>query len=81
MCMSPPNLQQSPIQHVKTVATPDQSVKTMHVEKGDSDNSDEYTMSFIAAARDNQTDKPIFQVQINHTVLKLMADSGGQLIY
>ena len=30
---------------VKTVTTPDQSVETMHAEKGDSDNSEEYTFA------------------------------------
>ena len=47
----------------------------MDVEKGDSDNSEEYT--FITGAKADQVDKPVFEVQISNTVLRVMADSGA----
>ena len=60
---------------VKTVAPPEYLIKTMDVEKGDSDNSEEYT--FIMVARAGLIDKPVFEVQISKTVLSVMADSGA----
>ena len=47
----------------------------MHVEKDDSDNSEEYT--FTTVVQVNQTDKPIFEMQISNTVLNVMGDSGA----
>ena len=61
--------------HIKTVAPQDQPVEAMHVEKDDSDNSEEYT--FTTVVQVNQIDKPIFEVQISNTVLNVMADSGA----
>ena len=61
--------------HVKTVAPPEHPIKAMDAEKGDSDNSEEYT--FIMGAKADLIDKPIFEVQISNTVLSVMADSGA----
>ena len=57
------------------MAPSEHPIKTMDVEKGDSDNSEEYT--FITGAKADQVDKPVFEVQISNTVLRVMADSGA----
>jgi hypothetical protein len=62
-------------EHAKTVTAENHSSEISRVEKSESDNSDEYT--FTTVAQVNQLSKPIFEVQIGNTPIRIMADSGA----
>ena len=62
-------------EHAKTVTAENHSSEISRVEKSDSDNSEEYT--FTTDAQVNQLSKPIFEVQIGNTPIRIMADSGA----
>jgi hypothetical protein len=62
-------------EHAKTVTAENHSSEISRVEKSDSDNSEEYT--FTTAAQVNQLSKPIFEVKIGNTPIRIMADSGA----
>jgi hypothetical protein len=62
-------------EHAKTVTAENHSSEISRVEKSDSDNGEEYT--FTAGAQINQLSKPIFEVQIGNTPIRIMPDSGA----
>ena len=62
-------------QHAKTITTDSSQVDKSNSQNCFSDDSEEYT--FTTGAQANYTTKPIYEVRIINTLLKIMADSGA----